>query len=986
MKKGVVLIITCLILLLMAPITLAIFAFSLPPQYDAAFLGELKHKYETLREIPEQRIIVIGGSSVAFGQDSELIEEELPRYKVINFGMYAGLGSTVMLDLVKPYIHEGDIIIFSPEQSKETLSMYFNSEAMWQAADGEYQMLFTLPKNKLGAMLGQFGYFAVNKFNYYRNHNAPSPTGVYQSSSFDNYGDIAYERRQNIMIGGVDPNTPIRFDRDMIAEEFIRCLNTFAAVCDERGARFYYRFCPMNASAVSTEDRNESEAYYRYLQSKLKFRIIGELQNSILEKEWFYDTNFHLNDAGTIVNTKALVTDLKKELMDTSPTEIVLPQMPEAVKYEVIKGDNSDQDCFLYERSNNEIRLVGLTEEGKQKERLILPIEYEGYPVTAFSPGLFAGNSLIREIIIQSNIRRIENESFVGCSSLQRLILMNPQPEECTVSDKLLTGTDCNIYVPQQYLSVFMTSYFWSIYSERLFGNPDGSSMPTGTEKAMDITVTDTTEDEEVITYQANGGIGKDKTTTTVIIPMTTGHLRTNTALGTQLFEREGYVPVGWNTKADGTGEAVGFGSRINRRKDLTLYAQWEKALDRSDFEYDITDGEIRITKYLGSDRVIAVPERVEGLPVRRICSGAFYGAEIDTLVLPFTIFAVERGAFTGSSVCEIYLYDSLYYIYDDSFEGCVNLSTLHINAATPPVYSGSYFDTFSDKFDWLLSIKDQKKIVLFSGSSGRFGYDSPAVMKAFPEYQVANMGVYAYTNALPQLRIIKSLMKQGDILISAPEFDTVKNQFCTTNSVDPLFFAMLESNYDAVSLLDLRDYSKMFDSLSSYLTKRSNMGGKSYSISAKNYDDEGRRYDYETYNIYGDFILKRPNGEKDELLQTYLADYTVSAFPEGVIQSMNQVYREFLETGIHVYFSYAPRNHSSITTDSTLSARRDLQAYLTDRLCVPVISDIEDYLYSGIFFYLIDNHLSDRGVQMRTEQIIKDISAQFAKEQESSD
>ena len=58
--------------------------------------------------------------------------------------------------------------------------------------------------------------------------------------------------------------------------------------------------------------------------------------------------------------------------------------------------------------------------------------------------------------------------------------------------------------------------------------------------------------------------------------------------------------------------------------------------------------------------------------------------------------------------------------------------------------------------FDWLLSIAQQQKIVLFSGSSGRYGYCSEMLLDAFPEYQVANMGVYAFTNAMPQLELIR--------------------------------------------------------------------------------------------------------------------------------------------------------------------------------------------------------------------------------------
>jgi hypothetical protein len=59
-------------------------------------------------------------------------------------------------------------------------------------------------------------------------------------------------------------------------------------------------------------------------------------------------------------------------------------------------------------------------------------------------------------------------------------------------------------------------------------------------------------------------------------------------------------------------------------------------------------------------------------------------------------------------------------------------IKTIHINAAQLPAYSGNYFDTFQDKYDRLQDLKDTKKIVLFSGSSTRFGYDSEKLKKHF--------------------------------------------------------------------------------------------------------------------------------------------------------------------------------------------------------------------------------------------------------------
>ena len=235
-------------------------------------------------------------------------------------------------------------------------------------------------------------------------------------------------------------------------------------------------------------------------------------------------------------------------------------------------------------------------------------------------------------------------------------------------------------------------------------------------------------------------------------------------------------------------------------------------------------------------------------------------------------------------------------------------------------------------------------------------------------------MGVYAYSNALPQLAIIQSLMKEGDVLLSAPEFDAIPWQFCTTNELDAHFWAMMESDYDMAVLLDMRDYSRIFDSFTEYQRIRSGMPGKSYSVSPANYDDDGNYYAFATYNQYGDFILPRENNDRDERMHQNIADYTVHSFPEGTVESLNRVYESFLESGVSVYFSYTPRNRSSLSEASMPEARAELEAFLREKISVPVISDLEDSLYSGIYFWKIDSHPSTEGCRLRTEQVIEDL------------
>jgi hypothetical protein len=483
-------------------------------------------------------------------------------------------------------------------------------------------------------------------------------------------------------------------------------------------------------------------------------------------------------------------------------------------------------------------------------------------------------------------------------------------------------------------------------------------------------------------TYDANGGTRKDGLQGEVQVPFLKRHLRVNTGKGTDLFEREGYTLTGWNTKPDGSGTGVGLGSRTEWQKDLVLYAQWKRWTDPSFFLTEDKEDGVWITSFSDSgEKEVVVPGILEGKTVTGIESHAFSSAVPERLILPITLKSISKDAFSFSSLKEVTLYDSIESIDNEAFSGCPLFSALHLNAAVDPVYSGNYFDTFQDKYDRLLSLKDKKKIVLFSGSSTRFGFDSALLDSAFEDYDIVNMGVYAYSIAKAQMDLILPLMKEGDIFLSCPEFDAIDTQFSTQKRLDRFFFAMMESDYDTLVSYDLRDIPDPFSALTSYLTVRKSMTRKSYELSPSQFDEEGKPVTVPSYNVYGDYSLYRPNATDDSLIYGYLADYTVSAFPETVVSSLNETYQKFLDKGVKVYFSYAPRNILGLRKEATAEKRAELDRWLRARLSVPVISPIEESLYLGRYLYGTDNHLSTEGAEIRTKRVIQDLETQQAKE-----
>ena len=203
--------ITCAILGLLPvlPLTLLLWGFALPAQYGDTFMGELKYKTALLENTPGPRIILVGGSGVAFGADTAQMEACLPGYHVVNFGMYAALGTSVMMDLSAPGLREGDIILLIPEQQAQTLSEFFDPAVMWQGLDGAFGLIPRLPGAKLSRLAGAFPEFAGQKVRFLLT-GAPQPDGVYRRDSFNDRGDVVSPLcTQNVMPGGSDSTTPI---------------------------------------------------------------------------------------------------------------------------------------------------------------------------------------------------------------------------------------------------------------------------------------------------------------------------------------------------------------------------------------------------------------------------------------------------------------------------------------------------------------------------------------------------------------------------------------------------------------------------------------------------------------------------------------------------------------------------------------------------------------------------------------------------------
>jgi hypothetical protein len=100
-----------------------------------------------------------------------------------------------------------------------------------------------------------------------------------------------------------------------------------------------------------------------------------------------------------------------------------------------------------------------------------------------------------------------------------------------------------------------------------------------------------------------------------------------------------------------------------------------------SDFEWEITDGGVRITNYIGDSTEVVIPKIIAGAYVISIGREAFaHRSAITSVVIPDTVSVIEREAFAGcANLSSVTIPDSVWRIGDRAFEGCTSLSSVII-------------------------------------------------------------------------------------------------------------------------------------------------------------------------------------------------------------------------------------------------------------------------------------------------------------------
>lgn len=279
---------------------------------NVAFVATIADKHHYAQSIHKPKIILVGGSNLAFGIASDSIEKALQK-PVVNLGLYAGFGLTFVLREALSEIKKGDIVVLCPEYYLRIPGDNFSKQMAifaYPPADDfvEYEGFI----NKLSLKAEFYSRYARNLI--FLPNRIKSPTindtiSGYFRKGFNKNGD-ALSHLNNPSVNPLGDLFDIK-DEDYSLE--IQQINQFIATIKYKQARIFWYYPSFSQVGY---DKNEKKllVYEKLIQDNINCPKLNHIKDEIYPIDCFYDTHFHLNAKCRLIRTEKLIKLLKQEI------------------------------------------------------------------------------------------------------------------------------------------------------------------------------------------------------------------------------------------------------------------------------------------------------------------------------------------------------------------------------------------------------------------------------------------------------------------------------------------------------------------------------------------------------------------------------------------------------------------------------------------------------------------------------------------------
>jgi hypothetical protein len=295
--------------------------FCLPPvsRFDGYF-GSVQLKEARLKTIGGPKIVLVGGSNLAFGVASPLIEERLG-LPTVNMGISSNLGLRFMLEEIKNDLHNGDVVILCPEHQllfgllDGCKDMFRVVQAYPPAFHSIFSAYILQPEN-LTKLLKNFKELVSVKCRlwykccFYRaDFDLLLHPDEGKRTSFNSWGDYippsgkdCYPFEDQEICPGCE-----------IDKEALAVLNKFSETMSAKGVRVLIVPPPTAVTSFRTSTQ-KVQALYRSMRQGLKIAVVANPERYVFERNNCFDSPYHLKAGPGRIRTIRLIEDVQSHL------------------------------------------------------------------------------------------------------------------------------------------------------------------------------------------------------------------------------------------------------------------------------------------------------------------------------------------------------------------------------------------------------------------------------------------------------------------------------------------------------------------------------------------------------------------------------------------------------------------------------------------------------------------------------------------------
>lgn len=289
-------------------------------------------KHRRLASMGHPSVVLVGGSNLAYGFESDLVEQRLQR-GVANMGMDGYLGVRFMLEEVKPHLETGDIVVLAFEHDSYFKSVDGTSADHLMVVKARPGLFWSLSWPQRGRLLGMLPYAAQQKILRVMRDSVGQVRELVLrmlSRPSDEVSAPAAEALERILaiesVAGFDSQGDLNshigvdwsFEREdgldasalPIDGEVIPLLANFSREMRERGVIPVLSYTPVIDSYYQRHQTSLDELHRRLLG--VDGLVVPSPPSAFaLSETFFFDTVYHLNGEGRHLRSERVVNDLE---------------------------------------------------------------------------------------------------------------------------------------------------------------------------------------------------------------------------------------------------------------------------------------------------------------------------------------------------------------------------------------------------------------------------------------------------------------------------------------------------------------------------------------------------------------------------------------------------------------------------------------------------------------------------------------------------